>query len=164
MNAIGSTLTIRMAEIAVLTEDVVAKMILGSCIGLSLHDRKKRITAVAHIVLPARLRGERTAGKYADAAIPALLRELVDRGSSLHDITAFVAGGANMFKLAEDRTLATVGELNIESTRHGLREQGIPIEREDVGGGHGRRVFFDNGAGTMRVEAIRPPSEGRLIP
>ncbi len=150
------THTVRMGEMHVTSNGTIVKTILGSCIGLVLHDKQRKLTAIAHIVLPTRFRGDPIVGKYADTAVPALLQELLSLGSRREDIRAYFAGGANMFVLSEDRKLATVGELNIAATRAQLKGNGIIVEFEDVGGNHGRSLLFSNQESSIRVGTIKP--------
>ena len=52
------------------------RTLLGSCVGVVLHDRAARIGGVAHIVLPDSRGAADHPGKYADTAIPALIADL----------------------------------------------------------------------------------------
>ena len=44
--------SIRMGEMAVAINDGVLRTLLGSCIGLVLYDRKRKVGGLAHVVLP----------------------------------------------------------------------------------------------------------------
>jgi chemotaxis protein CheD len=114
---------------------------LGSCIGLTLYDPQKKIGAMVHIMLPDS--GGRTdrPGKYADTAIPLLLKELDKTGSSSNrSLVAKMAGGACMFEYFG--TNLNIGERNTEKVRIVLKELGIKLSAEDVGGKVGRTVTF----------------------
>jgi chemotaxis protein CheD len=113
---------------------------LGSCIGLTLYDPQKKTGAMVHIMLPDS--GGRTdrPGKYADTAIPLLLKELDKIGSSNRSLVAKMAGGACMFEYFG--TNLNIGERNTERVRSVLKEQGIKLSAEDVGGKVGRTVTF----------------------
>ena len=118
---------------------------LGSCIGLTLYDAQKKTGAMVHIMLPDS--GGRTdrPGKYADTAIPLLLKELNKIGSSNRSLVAKMAGGACMFEYFG--TNLNIGERNTEKVRIVLKEQGIKLSAEDVGGKVGRTVTFLPGSG-----------------
>ncbi|MDO8873390.1 MAG: chemotaxis protein CheD [Methanoregula sp.] len=113
---------------------------LGSCIGLTLYDPQKKTGAMVHIMLPDS--GGRTdrPGKYADTAIPVLLKELDKIGSSNSSLVAKMAGGACMFEYFG--TNLNIGERNTDKVRVVLKEQGIRLSAEDVGGKVGRTVTF----------------------
>lgn len=113
---------------------------LGSCIGLTFYDPQKKTGAMVHIMLPDS--GGRTdrPGKYADTAIPLLLKELDKIGSSSHSLVAKMAGGACMFEYFG--TNLNIGERNTEKVRAILKEKGIKLSAEDTGGKVGRTVTF----------------------
>lgn len=113
---------------------------LGSCIGLTLYDPQKKNGAMVHIMLPDS--GGRTdrPGKYADTAIPLLIKELDKMGSSKNSLIAKIAGGACMFEYFG--TNLNIGERNTEKVRAALKEHGIKLSAEDVGGKVGRTVTF----------------------
>lgn len=118
---------------------------LGSCIGLTLYDPQKKAGAMVHIMLPDS--GGRTdrPGKYADTAIPLLLKELDKIGIGKRSLVAKIAGGACMFEYFG--TNLNIGERNTEKVRAILKEQGIKLSAEDVGGKVGRSVTFLPGSG-----------------
>lgn len=151
------TLLVRMAEMAVTEDGTRLKTVLGSCVGLFVHDRERRITALAHIMLPARLRGDAIAAKYADTAVPALLEELACRGSRREDLLAYLTGGAHLFARSEDARIAGVGDMNVEAVRDMLGRLGVEIAFEETGGERGRIVLFDNRSGTIDVKTLDPP-------
>jgi chemotaxis protein CheD len=95
---------------------------------------------MVHIMLPDS--GGRTdrPGKYADTAIPLLLKELDKIGSSKRSLIAKIAGGACMFEYFG--TNLNIGERNTEKVRAVLKELGIKLSAEDVGGKVGRSVTF----------------------
>ncbi|MDP2796891.1 MAG: chemotaxis protein CheD [Methanoregula sp.] len=113
---------------------------LGSCIGLTLYDPQKKNGAMVHIMLPDSGGRTERPGKYADTAIPLLLKELDKIGSSNRSLVAKMAGGACMFEYFG--TNLNIGERNTDKVRVVLKEQGIRLSAEDVGGKVGRTVTF----------------------
>ncbi|NLB00706.1 MAG: chemotaxis protein CheD, partial [Methanomicrobiales archaeon] len=109
---------------------------LGSCIALILHDQRRSLAGLAHIMLPES-RGEvDRPGKFADTAIDALLGEMGRAGSTKSSITAIVVGGASMFEFSANSL--NIGERNAVAVKGLLQEQGIRIEHEETGGKVGR--------------------------
>jgi chemotaxis protein CheD len=145
---------VKMAELAVVENSTLLKTTLGSCVGVILHDARNSIAGLAHIMLPKPLDRDPAVGKYAETAIPALLSGVLKRGGSRKDVRAYLVGGANMFKFASDKKIATVGEKNIESTKRILQELGIPVVFEDIGGEHGKTLLFDNHSGEVTVKRL----------
>lgn len=150
------TILVRMAEMAVAQDDTKLKTTLGSCVGLFLRDPAKRMTALAHIMLPSRPNGDTVAAKYADTAVPALLGELLKRGALRENLHAYLAGGAHLFGSSEDIRMRSVGDLNVAATRGIVAQLGIEIVFEDTGGERGRTVIFDNRTGRIDVKTLAP--------
>lgn len=131
------------------------KTILGSCVGVILHDPHRRISALAHVMLPRRTRGDSSVGKYADTAIPALLAMLAASGSRPSSLRAYVIGGANMFPMETEGTVS-IGDQNVAAAREVLQEMAVPIVFEETGGTRGRTVLFDNQRGEVSVRTLNP--------
>lgn len=145
---------VKMAEMATVENSALLKTTLGSCVGVVLHDPRKKVSGLAHILLPERLRHYGVVGKYADTAIPALLSQLRSSGCSHRDIRAFVTGGANMFRYSGDGKIATIGDRNVEAAKRVLQELKIPVSYEDTGGDQGRTVTFVNHSGDIQVRTL----------
>jgi chemotaxis protein CheD len=135
-------------------DDTLKSYGLGSCLAIALHDTDSDIGGLAHIMLPDGDDAESSdakPGKYADTAIRALLRRMVERGASYTSVGAKIAGGSDMFEFESFGD--GVGQRNIEAARAELEKLGVPITGEDVGGAHGRTVEFAPGPGTLTVKS-----------
>ncbi len=144
---------VKMAGMDVVSDARGLKTILGSCVGIILRDLERGVSGLAHIMLPARLRDDASTGKYADSAIPALLRRLAGIGGRQSSLQALLVGGAQMFPMG-DTTLASIGDQNVETSRRILQENRIPIVFEDTGGTSGRTVVYDNATGRVSVKKL----------
>jgi len=113
---------------------------LGSCIGLTIYDDTLKVGAMVHIMLPESAGRKDRPGKYADSAVPLLLKELSGLGSRNRSLVAKMAGGASMFEYFG--TNLNIGERNADKVRALLKEYNIPLVKEDVGGKMGRSVTF----------------------
>lgn len=146
-----------MAQIFVVSGESAARTVLGSCIGLVLFHKPRRIAAMAHIVLPSSSDRPGPRGKFADTAIPELLRLLAAEGAGRPSLSAKLAGGANMFGGTGP---IQIGAQNHQAVAQALAALNIPITGEHVGGDKGRRVSFQPSRGVMIVEiAGQPPIE-----
>jgi chemotaxis protein CheD len=144
---------VKMAGIDVVSDARRLKTILGSCVGIILRDPERRVSGLAHIMLPARHRDDTAAGKYADSAIPALLKRVAGVGGRRSSLQALLVGGAQMFPMG-NQALASIGDLNVETSRRILQENRIPIVFEDTGGTSGRSVVYDNATGQVSVKTL----------
>ncbi len=116
---------------------------LGSCIAVVLHDRKRSVGGVAHVMLPNSNEKKDRPGKFADTAVPAIMDELIADGSNKRDIIAKIAGGSSMFKQFKGNL--DIGGRNIEAVKEALGSYNIPLEGEDTGGSVGRSIMYDPG-------------------
>lgn len=129
---------------------------LGSCVAIVLHDADRKIGGLAHILLPSEsLAQDRSnRAKFPGSAVPLLLEEMQRLGSRPTRITARLVGGASMFAALLPAGGLQMGERNLLATRDALGKARLPIVGEDVGGGHGRSVFFDIASGQVQVRSM----------
>ena len=125
---------------------------LGSCIGLCFQDPALRLGALLHVMLPMNMEaGRKNAFKYADTGIRETVRQMTAQGALKSRITVKIAGGAKMFEVSGG-SLGNIGQRNIESVHTILRQEGIRLIAEDVGGTVARTLLFDvaSGQGCIR--------------
>ena len=70
---------------------------LGTCLGVALFDRKKKIGGMIHILLPEPPGFTSTPDfheKYAATGVPLLINKLIDMGADTDNLEASIAGGA----------------------------------------------------------------------
>ena len=144
---------------------VMASYGLGSCVAIALYDEAKHIGGLAHIMLPdsRAISKKGREARFADTAIQAMVKEMVQLGARKNRITAKIAGGAQMFSIPGASNPANIpgpapglhiGERNVGSTKKTLQEMKIPLLAEDTGGSHGRTMYFDVGTGEVNITSI----------
>lgn len=130
---------------------------LGSCIGICLYDREKKLAGMVHAILPENPGTEKlTRGqkyRYADQGIRYLINQMCAKGAKKSHLTAKLVGGAQMFESINYDW--DIGKLNIEMARRTLAAERVPVLAEDTGGNHGRTVTFFAEDGCVKVEAAR---------
>lgn len=127
---------------------------LGSCIGITLYDKSKKIGGMAHIMLPKNNDPMTKSLKFADVAITEMLKDLETMGVRVRDLEAKIAGGAQMFSFTASDEKKSVGYRNITFVKDFLKEKDIKIVAEDVGGNVGRTVEIDLATGILSVKTI----------
>ena len=152
----SSQFTVGMGEIQVVrgAGHVLTALGLGSCIGVCLYDPLTRVTGMVHVVLP-QSGADKTGdlpGKFADTAIPEIVKKMVEMGASASRLRAAMAGGAQLFQFGVSSSL-DVGARNAEAVVNALHKAGIPLQAKDVGGSVGRtlRLVSDNGLVAVRT-------------
>ena len=119
---------------------------LGSCVAVVFYDKVEQIGGMAHVMLPTTdnyLRGDDLL-KYADEAIPYLIKEMVEAGANRYGIHARLVGGA---MVAEDTI--DIGAQVEKSIEEILEKHGIEIVAKRVGGKENRSAILDTATGTL---------------
>jgi chemotaxis protein CheD len=156
---------VRMGEWAV-SADPAATLVtigLGSCIGLVLVDRIRRVAGLAHVMLPGARPGQAddlpasAHGKYADLAVGALLDGVLAAGARRIGLEAALVGGAHMFGFGTPRL--DVGARNEAAVRDGLAAARIPVRGAATGGNTGRTVRVRIFDGQVLVRAVKGADE-----
>ncbi len=141
-----------MGEIAV-AQSGVLRTLLGSCVGLALYDPRWKVAGLGHIVLPASLGRTDPPGKFADTAVPAIIRQMHQfvNGERLRP-HAKIAGGATMFAMRDSSN--SIGVQNVLAVERLLKELGIPIIGRHCGGEQGRRMRLDASTGSVTIDIV----------
>ncbi|MBO8162478.1 MAG: chemotaxis protein CheD [Brevibacillus sp.] len=131
---------------------------LGSCVGVVLYDALAKIAGMAHVMLPdsslAKSSQAAAIGKYADTAIPELIRQMQQAGAAPHRMTAKLAGGAQMFSFMAGNDTLRIGPRNVEACRSVLTQARIPIVAEETGGNCGRTIEMDAETGILHIRTV----------
>ena len=125
--------------------DKITTIGLGSCIGIVIYDRSKKIAGLVHIMLPdsSQIKNNLNKMKFADLGIELLIDELISRGCKKESLKAKIAGGAKMFNFTGTSDLVSIGDKNIAAVKHVLAKNNIQIVAEDVGENYGRTIILD---------------------
>ena len=147
-------IAVRMGEIAVSSSpgEVLLSIGLGSCIGLALVDQRRGVAGLAHIMLPEAIPGGGPAGKFADLAVPELLRQTTALGTTRGVLKAVLVGGAQMFSLGKGSSL-DIGARNETAVRALLAAERIPVVASATGGSRGRTIRVFPGGAVLSKEA-----------
>lgn len=134
---------------------------LGSCVGIVLYDKKNKIGGLSHIMLPVaderNLKGDEA--KFADTAIPLLIKKIEKKGSRKEDLEAAIFGGAAMFDFKHLNANMQIGERNVEATKNILKQLNIHIKFEKTGGKNGRTVTLDSSKGIVHLRTTNSTEE-----
>lgn len=150
-----SNITIGIGDLKVCrAPDVLITYALGSCVGVCLVDSVTNVGGLSHVMLPDSTVGNGGAAnpmRFADLALPMLIRQMESMGASRMRLKAKIAGGATMFATASDRF--NIGERNIAAVKKFLMANRIPILAEDIGLDYGRTQLFYPETGVMEIRA-----------
>jgi len=152
-----NAIKIGMAEYCALTHPgTLITLGLGSCVGIALYDKEKKIIGLAHAMLPSStsIKNNSNKAKFVDTAITELLNDMIKLGASKENIVAKLAGGAQMFMFNEASDIIRIGERNVIAAREKLHELNIKIISEDTGGNYGRTIEFYSDDGRLVVKTL----------
>jgi chemotaxis protein CheD len=137
-------------------DGVIVTLGLGSCVAIMLYDPRACAGAMAHILLPSKSLARDTSNpaKFPETAVPLLIERLAALGAESRRLVAKLAGGASMFAALMTPSTVQMGERNILAARSVLRQVGIPIVGEAVGGGAGRSVRFHVADGRVEIRSV----------
>ncbi|MCO7125973.1 chemotaxis protein CheD [Sporolactobacillus shoreicorticis] len=131
---------------------------LGSCVGVVIYHDQKQIAGMAHVMLPDSSLARTTTyplGKYADTAVPALLKKMTEYyDCPVSQLKAKIAGGAEMFKTTRMAPLGSIGSRNVEAVKNQLCAHHIPVVAEETGADYGRTVEFLTETCNLTIHAI----------
>lgn len=148
-----------MADLNVARQTGVLKTTgLGSCVGITLYDAKAKVAGMAHVMLPnsdIAKEGQLNIAKYADTAIPELIRLMEALGAQIRRMEAKMAGGAQMFAFGSQSDTMRIGPRNVESCKEQLSRFKIPLLAEDTGSNYGRTIEFDCEKGTLLIRSVQ---------
>lgn len=136
-------------------KDQIVTHALGSCVALIVYSPETKYTAMAHIVLPEVINGQKRRSDsqpsyYASEIVPELLEFFI---SSIQCepqlIEVSIVGGAEAIN-KED--VFQVGQRNVQQILSILLVYGIVPKSIDVGGNVSRTVWVDINDGSIRVK------------
>ena len=129
----------------------VIKTLLGSCVTVCLYDAEAGVFGINHFLLPTgKLKRsnilDSRSGYFGVHAMELVINGMMKLGADKRRITSKVFGGGNVVPQLTNRggDFATVGDQNITFTYEFLKLERIPIVSADVGGEHGRILYFDS--------------------
>ncbi|MBI4408636.1 MAG: chemotaxis protein CheD [Gemmatimonadetes bacterium] len=132
---------------------------VGSCVAIALYDREARLGGLAHVLLPDPSNGRENAppGRFASTAVAGLLRLMEEEGARRARMFARLAGGASMFESLLSDGGRTLGMRNVSAARAALERVSVQVTGEDVGGSHGRSIYFHLDDGRLVVSSVLFP-------
>lgn len=154
----SNTIKVGIGELNVVkAPDELITYALGSCVAICLHDASTHISGLSHILLPdssaasAKLAAQPY--RFADIAIPSLVKKMEQLGANRTRMKAKIAGGAKMFAATGNNAVSNIGMRNIIVVKATLAKLKIQIIADDTGKDFARTVLFRAEDGIMIVKS-----------
>ena len=155
----SKTVTVGIADLNVVkAPDILVTYALGSCVGICLYDARMKVAGLSHIMLPSSKQMSNVCAsqpmKFADTGIAMLVQKMERAGARRVNMTAKIAGGAQMFAAMSTTAIANIGERNVIAVKAMLNQLHIPIVAEDCGKYYGRTQYFSASDGVMLIKSV----------
>ncbi len=160
-----SVAKIQPGEVYVGNKGEIISTVLGSCISVCMYDSDKGISGMNHFMLP---RGkDETATKdissnstrYGNWAMEFLINEMIKAGARKEALDVKVFGGGQVLS---EMDFMDIGQRNIDFVFSYLVQEGMPINRHDVGGIYPRKLLFFGDTGRVRVKKLKETRDANI--
>jgi len=133
-------------------DEVLKTMALGSCVAMVVMEPKTRTIGMVHIALAdSQIQynlSKSQPGRFADTAVPALLKMIVDHSKTNNGFIIKLAGGA---QVANMKDTFNIGKRNILAIRKILWGMKLAPAAEDLGGRISRTVTAEVKSGVVTI-------------
>ncbi len=116
---------------------LILTSILGSCIGVTLYDKKAKIGGMINVLLAKPYTDTDTdtePEKYVSTGFPYILKAMYEKGASSENIKANIAGGALTGTIKEYNMTFDTGGRTLDAVYEILKNEKIDIEKAETGG------------------------------
>lgn len=141
------------------SDNVALKTLLGSCVALMFYDRKKKIKAMNHFLLPD-TNDNSNDMKYGLYSVEAMLNEMYKQGCLKSDIVAKISGGADIMNL---NLKNSIGSRNVEFAKEFCRKEGFRVISEHVRGEHGRLILLADNFETFIKVTQKTETDSKIL-
>ena len=147
-------------ESHLVTEPMILRTVLGSCVGIAFFVPRLGIGALCHPMLPvyplkppADL--SLAAGRrYVDFAIRDLASQFDSLGVRRNEVRVKLFGGGDVLLVVNPAARPTVGALNCEAALRVLEELGFVVAASSLGGTTGVHIKFNTETGEVLLKRL----------
>ncbi len=159
-------ITLKPAELFISERPSIVRTVLGSCVSVTMFDRRLGISAICHALLPRSDESSEldshTSGpyKYVNSVVPLMVQRLRNYGVEIDDLEVKLFGGADMMTARTGRpNYHPVGKSNIDAVIQAITAQNLQVKVSDVGGHMGRKILFYTHTGEVLLKRIKSGTE-----
>ncbi len=146
---------VHIGEVKIAKNGEVLKAILGSCVGIGIIWKEKKICGLAHCLLPeSPVRTFEIGGRYVDQAICSLMALMKIKQDDVSMVEIIIVGGGNMTSPGITDSSKLVGGNNYRVALREAKKHHLYVKYSEGGGEEGRKIFIDSSNYTFRVEKI----------
>lgn len=138
---------IHVGEIFVGAKPTEISTVLGSCVAVCIYDSTENIGGMNHYLVPLWNENGLQSPKFGNISIPRLIENMLNLGCDIKNLEAKIFGGANVINVTQEDMM--IGRKNILIAKEILREYGVKITAQDVGGTRGRKILMRTDTGKI---------------
>ncbi|PKN17415.1 MAG: chemotaxis protein CheD [Deltaproteobacteria bacterium HGW-Deltaproteobacteria-6] len=172
-------LYLKPGEMSILEMPTLVTTILGSCVAVTLYNRRLEVAAISHALLPHckrrtyknnvrdLLHGEcarcSDAFKYVDCAVSMMIEAFSRFGITADETQVQLYGGAKMIAAPKQQGgMEPVGLQNSNVAQKVIADHGLTLYAYDIGGAAGRKISFNTKTGNIALhKAVRNAPENQ---
>jgi chemotaxis protein methyltransferase CheR len=150
------------AELCIIDKPTIVRTVLGSCLAVTMFNRRLGVSVICHAILPDLSLEERRNShssekyKYVYSVIPEMVAKMRNYGIKPHEIEVKMFGGADTLNSqVEQNRNQPVGKLNIDTALKAIEAEGLRVHTSDVGGTGGRKIFFYTHTGEVLLKRLK---------
>lgn len=142
-------ITIEPGEFYVTKDESILSTLLGSCVSVCLYDPIRKVAGINHFLLSNKRYARNLpvclseAGRYGIHSMELLINTMMEAGAERRNFRAKAFGGGSILQKSEEiGNFHCVGSINTMFIREFLKNEGIPLIAEELGGNSGRVIHF----------------------
>ncbi len=141
-------------ELFLSRDPAIVSTVLGSCVSITFFEPVACLGAMCHVMLPS---GPMHEGfRYVDSTLGYMVEKIGGMGIRLAVCEVKMFGGADVLLPRElQGSKLSIGCQNILEAQRGLDLLGLVPKASDVGGKHGRKLFFNSHTGDVFLKKVQ---------
>lgn len=139
-------------ELFLSTEPYIISTLLGSCVSVTLFNKKYKFGGMNHYMLDKSANASYNDNKYGNNAIRNLIEKMKAADPDLKNVEAKIFGGGNVVDILNG---VEIGKNNAQIARRILNENSIPVVNEFVNKDFGLKINFNNTDHSVIVAKIQ---------
>lgn len=150
-------------EIITAARPTVVTTVLGSCVAVTMFNRRLGIGGICHAMLPWNPPSNTAETfRYVDSSILYMVEEFGRNGIRKDEMEVKLLGGADVLERINGGP-ESVGQQNIRAAMDVIRKEGLGLAACDVGGDLGRKIVFHIHTGKVFLKRLsKGPSSSSL--
>lgn len=133
---------LKAGEFIMLSGPACVLTVLGSCVSVTMFNKRMGMGAICHALLP-RKTGDENDFKFVDSSIVQMIKAFEKLKIGRHEIEVKLFGGADMFRARTGNLwLTSIGDQNVKTALSTIERENLRLRASDIGGRSGRKIYY----------------------